>query len=82
MYAFNINIKAGCEPSQFVVGTNGGGSQLITAATLLLEAYPDWVVNALDILNAFNEIQPYSISKSYGKTPTFNLYEVYYMYDV
>jgi len=31
-------IKAGCEPSQFSVGTNGGGSQLIMAIALLLEA--------------------------------------------
>jgi len=27
-------IKAGCEPSQFTVGTNGGGSQLIMSITL------------------------------------------------
>jgi len=33
-------IKAGCEPSQFSVGTNGGGSQLTMAITLLLEADP------------------------------------------
>ena len=31
------------------------------AVTLLSEANPDWVVSALDILNAFNEIQRYSI---------------------
>ncbi len=54
-------IKAGCEPSQFAVGTNGGGSQLIMAITLLLEANPDWITIALDISNAFNEIQRYSI---------------------
>ena len=42
-------IKAGCEPSQFTLGTNGGGSQLIVAITLLLEANPDWVKLALDI---------------------------------
>ena len=45
-------IKAGFEPSPFAVGTNGGGSQLIMAITLLLEANPDWVIIALDISNA------------------------------
>jgi len=53
-------IKAGYEPSQFSVGTNGDGSQLIMAITLLLEANPDWVIIALDILNAFKEIQRHS----------------------
>jgi len=48
-------IKAGCEPSQFSVGTNGGGSKFIMAITLLLEAYPDWVIIALDVSNAFND---------------------------
>jgi len=48
---------SGYEPSQFAVGTNGGGSQLIMAITLLLEANPDWVVITLDISNAYNEIQ-------------------------
>ncbi len=46
-------IKAGCaEPSQFSVGTNGGGSQLIMAITLLLEANPDLDIIALEISNA------------------------------
>jgi len=62
LYKPNMNkIQAGCEPNQFAVGTNGGGSQLIMAITLLLEANPDWVIIALDISNAFNEIQRYSI---------------------
>ena len=60
-------IKAGCEPSQFSVGTNGGGSQLIMAITLLLEANPDWVIIALDISNAFNEIQRHSILEQLWK---------------
>ena len=60
-------IKAGCEPSQFSVGTNGGGSQLIMAITLLLEANPDWVIIALDISNAFNEIQRHSILEELWK---------------
>jgi len=60
-------IKAGCEPSQFSVGTNGGGSQLIMAITLLLEANPGWVVIALDISNAFNEIQRHSILEELWK---------------
>jgi len=60
LYKLYMNkIKAGCEPSQFSVGTNGGGSQLIMAIALLLEANPDWVIMALDISNAFNEIQRY-----------------------
>jgi len=60
-------IKAGCEPSQFSVGTSGGGSQLIMAITLLLEANPDWVIIALDISNAFNEIQRHSILEELWK---------------
>jgi len=60
-------IKAGCEPSQFSVGTNGGGSQLIMAITLLLEANPDWLIIALDISNAFNEMQHHSILEELWK---------------
>ena len=68
-------IKAGCEPSQFTVGTNGGESQLIMAITLLLEANPDWVIIALDISNAFNAIQRYSIlEEELCKTSSFDLY--------
>ena len=62
LYKLDMNkVKAGYETSQFSVRTNGGGSQLITAITLLLEAKPDWVIIALDISNALNEIQRYSI---------------------
>jgi len=60
-------IKAGCEPSQFLVGTNGDGSQLIMAITLLLEANPDWVIISLDISNAFNETQRHSIVEELWK---------------
>ena len=42
----------------------GGGSQLVMAITLLLEANPGWVVVALDIVNAFNEIERNSVLES------------------
>jgi len=64
---FMNKIEAGCEPSQFSVGTNGGGSQLIMAITLLLKANPDWVIIALNISNAYNEIQRYSILEELWK---------------
>ena len=54
-------IREKCEPCQFGIGTNGGGSQLVMAITLLLEAHPSWVVIALDIVNALNEIERQSI---------------------
>jgi len=37
------------------------------AITLLLEANPDWVIIALDISNALNEIQRYSILEELWK---------------
>jgi len=77
---FMNNIKAGREPSQFAVGTNGGGSQLIMAITLLMEANPDWVVIALDIANTFNEIQRYS-KRNNEKISSFNLYGTTTLYD-
>ena len=55
-------IKAGCEPSQFSVGTNGGRSHLIMVITFLMTANPDWVA-----INAFNEVQLYSILKELWK---------------
>ena len=41
---FMNKITAGCEPSQFTVGTNKGALQIIVAITLLMEANPNWVV--------------------------------------
>ena len=54
---FMGKIREKCEPCQFGIGTKGSGSQLVMAITLLLEANPSWVVIALDIINAFNEIE-------------------------
>jgi len=71
---YKNKMKAGCEPSQFSVRTNGGGSHFIMAITLLLEANPDWVIIALDILNAFNEIQRYSILEKFWNKLIFDLY--------
>ena len=69
LYKLYMNkIKAGCEPSQLAVGTNGGGSELIMAITLLLDANPDWVIIALDISNSFNEIQRYSVLEDLRKS--------------
>jgi len=56
-----IKIKAGHESSQYAVGTNGGGSQLVVAITLLMGANPDWGVIAFDISNVLNKIKRYSI---------------------
>ena len=56
LYApFMEAIREKCDPCQFSIGTKGGGSQLVLAITLLLEANPEWVVVALDIVNTFNE---------------------------
>ena len=49
-------IQTICDPCQFGVGTKGGGAQITMALRLLMEANPDWVLIALDIKNAFNEI--------------------------
>jgi len=49
-------IQSICDPCQFGVGTKGGGAQITMALRLLIEANPDWVLIALDIKNAFNEI--------------------------
>ena len=53
---FMPKIRAYCDPCQFGVGTKGGGAQLTMAIMLLLEANPDWVLIALVIKNAFNEV--------------------------
>ena len=50
-------IRKVCDPCQFGIGTSGGGSQLVMAIQLLLEANPSWTVISLDIRNAFNEIK-------------------------
>ena len=78
--SFKNKIRAGCEPSQFAVGTNGGGLQVVMAITLLMEANPDWVVIALDIANTFNEIQRYS-KRNNEKISSFNLYGTTTLYD-
>ena len=54
-------IREKCKPCQFSIGTKGGGSQLVMAITLLLEANAGWVVIALDIVNAFKEIERKSV---------------------
>ena len=55
-------IREKCESCQLGIGTKGGGTQLVMVITrLLLEANPGWVVIALDIVNAFNEIDRQSI---------------------
>ena len=43
-------------PTQFGSGEKAGGSQLVFAAQLMLEANPSFVAISLDIKNAFNEV--------------------------
>ncbi len=47
---FMERIQSICDPCQF------GGAQITMALRLLMDANPDWVLIALDIKNAFNEI--------------------------
>ena len=58
---FMGKIREICKPCQSGIGTKGGGSQLVMAITLLLKASPGRVVIALDVVNAFNEIERQSV---------------------
>jgi len=58
---FMEKIREKCESCLFGIGTKSRGSQLAMAITLLLKSNLVWVAIALDIVNAFNEIEHHSI---------------------
>ena len=53
---FKKEIIAKTSPTQYRCGKSAGGSKMIFAIQLLLEAHPDHVIVALDVKNAYNEI--------------------------
>jgi len=53
---FLQDIIAETKPTQFGCREKAGGSQMISAISLILEACPDFVCMALDLKNAYNEI--------------------------
>jgi len=53
---FLQDIIAETKPTQFGCGEKAGGSQMIFAISLILEACPDFICMALDLMNAYNEI--------------------------
>jgi len=53
---FLQDIIAETKPMQFGCGEKAGGSQMIFAISLILEACPDFVCMALDLKNAYNKI--------------------------
>ena len=53
---FSKQIISNTAPTQFGCGAKAGGTQMIMASQLHLEAHPDHVVVSLDMENAYNEI--------------------------
>jgi len=53
---FLQDIIAETKPTQFGCGEKAGGSQMIFAISLILEACPDFVCMALYLKNAYNKI--------------------------
>jgi len=46
---FMNKVNAGSDPSQFLVGMIGSGSQLVVAIARLMEGNPDWVIITSDV---------------------------------
>ena len=53
---FLQDIIAETKPTQFGCGEKAGGSQMIFLIQLILEACPEFVCLALDLVNAYNEV--------------------------
>ena len=54
---FKIKMVEVTKPTQFGSGEKAGGTQLIFAAKLMLEANPSFVIGSTDVSNAFNELE-------------------------
>ena len=57
MHPFKQAIIDVTAPTQYGSGEKAGGSQLVFAAQLMLEANPEFACLSLDIKNAFNEVE-------------------------
>ena len=66
---FNDDIIEATKPTQFGCGESAGGSQMIFALKLQQECEPGHVLIALDVTNAYNEIQRAAILEAVWKNP-------------
>ena len=64
---FKMKMVEVTRPTQFGSGEKAGGTQLIFAAKLMMEANPTFVIGSIDVENSFNEVQRQAVLQTLWK---------------